>query len=205
MRDHDCEDETRLSSAHLFANSKRLCSSVPRSVYRGAEELPPSRHDLLGRTFTYRIVTAASPSATHITRILVITQLPSTCALLLRVVIHHTLEKRPAVADPSERASARLSSTRLVPLGCRSIDTEPPASFLNSCLRSLLPPSIALRLPLSLDNYVNGSGADPSVSEQVPSSLVALLGFSYSVNNAYCDNTAPRQDICYRPTPLVRC
>lgn len=183
----------------------RLCFSVPGSVYRGAEELFSSRHDLLGRTFTYRIATAVSSSATHITQIFVIAQPPSNYTQLLRVVIHRTLERRPAVADPSESASARLSSTRLVPLGCRSIDAEAPASFLNSCFRKLLPPSIALRLPFSLDNYVNGSGADPSLSEQVPSFSVALLDSSYPANNAYCDNTAPPQDICYRLTPLVRC
>ena len=34
---------------------------------------------------------------------------------------------------------------------------------------------------------------------------MALLDFSYPANDAYCDNTAPPQDICYRSTPLVRC
>lgn len=79
------------------------------------------------------------------------------------------------MADPSEEASARLLFTRLVPLGCRSIDAGAPASFLNSCLRSLFSSSIALRRPLSSGNCVKGSDADRNLSEQVPSSPVALL------------------------------
>jgi hypothetical protein len=83
------------------------------------------------------------------------------------------------VAGLSRSASARLSFTRLVPLGCRSIDVGAPASFLNSGLCSLFPPSIAPRWSLSLDNCVKGSDADRFLSGQVPIDSAALVEILY--------------------------
>lgn len=83
--------------------------------------------------------------------------------------------KSPAVADTSQVPVHDVHFTRLVPLGCRSIHAGAPASFLNSCLCSFFPSSIASRCPLSLGNCVKGSDADRSLSEQVRFRLCVLL------------------------------
>jgi hypothetical protein len=67
---------------------------------------------------------------------------------------------------------------------------------------TLFPLSIALRWLLLSGNSVKGSDADPSLSEQVSFSLVALLDLSYRAKNVYCDN-APPHDINHWATPLV--